>query len=405
MQNVIFVKTKNTHQMAIDFNNTEIAFKNKSSFKLTKAYWLFKIVSSKTLVAIGSVVTKTALKLHLPINYFIKKTIFEQFCGGENIEECDTTIANLWKYNIGTILDYSVEGKESNADLDATTEEIIKTIEKAKNNPAIPFSVFKPTGIAQFSILESANDGIENLSETELVSYNKVIGRVDKICKTAYENKVPLFIDAEDSWIQNTIDRIVEDMMEKYNKDTVIVYHTLQMYRWDRLDYLKSLHNKAKTKGFKLGVKLVRGAYMEKERARALEKGYPSPIQKNKEATDRDYDLALKYTVNNLEDFALCAGTHNEKSCKYLTELMEENQIDKKQPRIYFAQLLGMSDHISYNLANEGYNVVKYVPYGPIREVLPYLIRRAEENTSVSGQTGRELSLILKEMKRRKGEK
>ena len=388
--------------MSINFNDTEIAFKGKSSFQLQKAYLLFKIVSNKTLVSLGSSVTKTALALRLPINYPIKKTIFEQFCGGEYIEECNETIKELSTFNIGTILDYSVEGKDSNDDLDATTEEIIKTIEKAKDNQGIPFAVFKPTGVSKCSLLAKANKGLDNLSEEEQVQYKKVFARVDKICKRAYDLKVPVFIDAEDSWIQDAIDRIAEEMMERYNKEEVYVYNTLQMYRWDRLDYLKLSHKEAKAKGYKLGIKLVRGAYMEKERARAKEQGYKSPIQLTKEASDKDYDLALAYCIDNIEDFALCGGTHNEKSSLYLAKLIEEKGLDKLDKRIYFAQLLGMSDHISYNLANAGYNVAKYVPYGPIREVLPYLIRRAEENTSVSGQTSRELSLIIKERTRRK---
>lgn len=388
--------------MSINFDNTEIAFKGKSSFQLQKAYLLFKIVSNKTLVSLGSSVTKTAIALHLPINYPIKKTIFEQFCGGEYIEECNKTIEELSNFNIGTILDYSVEGKDSNDDLDATTEEIIKTIEKAKDNKGIPFAVFKPTGVSKFSLLEKANDEINNLTEEEAVEYNKVLSRVDKICKRAYDLKVPVFIDAEDSWIQDAIDRIVEEMMERYNKDEVYVYNTLQMYRWDRLEFLKSCHKTAKEKGYKLGIKLVRGAYMEKERARAKEKGYKSPIQLTKEDSDKDYDLALAYCIENIEDFALCGGTHNEKSSLHLADLISKKGLDKTDKRVFFAQLLGMSDHISYNLADAGYNVAKYVPYGPIREVLPYLIRRAEENTSVSGQTSRELSLIIKERTRRK---
>lgn len=389
--------------MPIDFNDTEIAFKGKTSFQLQKAYWLFKIVSSKSMVAVGSAVTKTALTLRLPINYPIKKTIFQQFCGGEFIDECDDTIKELSTFNIGTILDYSVEGKESNDDLDATTNEIIKTIEKAKDNEGIPFAVFKPTGVSKFSLLEKANPGIGELSTEDKTEYDKVIARIDKICKKAFDLKVPVFIDAEDSWIQDAIDRIVDEMMQRYNKEEVYIYNTIQMYRWDRLDFLKASHLKAKQNGYKLGVKLVRGAYMEKERARAAEKGYKSPIQENKEASDRDYDLALAYCVENVEDISLCGGTHNEKSSLHLADLIEKNNIAKNDKRIYFAQLLGMSDHISYNLANAGYNVAKYVPYGPIREVLPYLIRRAEENTSVSGQTGRELSLIIKERNRRKG--
>jgi len=389
--------------MSLKFDNTEIAFKSKSSHDLKSAKLLFNMVSSSSMVRLGRCLTNAAFSIQLPIKGIIKKTIFKQFCGGENIKECEKTITTLNKYGVGTILDYSVEGKEGEDDLDSTVLEIIATIKKAGSSMAIPFSVFKPTGIAQFSILEKANEGINNLSEKELQAYNKIADRFDAICKAAYELDVPLFIDAEDSWIQNTIDRLCENMMAKYNTEKVVIYTTLQFYRWDRLDYLKELHKKAKETNCKIGVKLVRGAYMEKERERANDMGYKDPIQPTKEATDNDYDLALEYCVENLEDISICAGTHNEDSSQYLASLMQKYGIEKTDKRIYFAQLLGMSDHISFNLSNEKYNVAKYVPYGPVKEVLPYLIRRAEENTSVAGQTSRELALIQKEIRRRRG--
>jgi proline dehydrogenase len=388
--------------MALKFDNTEIAFKSKSSHDLKRAKLLFNMVSSSSMVRIGRWLTEVAFSIQLPIKGIIKSTIFKQFCGGENIKECEKTITTLNKYGVGTILDYSVEGKEGEDDLDATVLEIIATIKKAGSNMAIPFSVFKPTGVAQFSILEKANEGINKLSEKELIAYHNIEERFDTICKAAYELDVPLFIDAEDSWIQNTIDQLFEKMMVKYNKEKVVIYTTIQFYRWDRLDYLKGLHKKAKENNCKIGVKLVRGAYMEKERERATDMGYKDPIHSTKEATDNDYDLALEYCLENLEDISICAGTHNEDSSKFLADLMQKNGVDKTDKRIYFAQLLGMSDHISFNLSNEKYNVAKYVPYGPIKEVLPYLIRRAEENTSVAGQTNRELSLIEREIRRRR---
>ena len=389
--------------MALKFDNTEIAFKSKSSHDLKRAKLLFNMVSNSSMVRIGRWLTDVAFSIQLPIKGIIKSTIFKQFCGGENIKECEKTITTLNKYGVGTILDYSVEGKEREDDLDSTVLEIIATIEKADSSMAIPFSVFKPTGIAQFSILENANEGLNKLTEKELKAYNNVTERFDAICKAAYELDVPLFIDAEDSWIQKTIDRLCENMMAKYNTEKVVIYTTLQFYRWDRLDYLKDLHKKAKENNFKIGVKLVRGAYMEKERERATEMGYKDPIHITKEATDNDYDLALEYCVENLEDISICAGTHNEDSSQFLANLMLKNGVEKTDQRIYFAQLLGMSDHISFNLSNEKYNVAKYVPYGPVKEVLPYLIRRAEENTSVAGQTSRELSLIQREIRRRRG--
>ena len=388
--------------MQLDFDNTEIAFGSKSNADLKSVRMLFKMINSNALVSFGKWFTNVAFSLHLPVKGVIKKTIFKQFCGGENIAECDRTIAQLHKFGVGTILDYSVEGKEEDKDLDLTVEEIIKTIKKAKLNEAIPFSVFKPTGISQFSVLEKANESENDLTEKEKLSYEKTRERFHKICETAYNEKVPVFIDAEDSWIQDSIDRLCEEMMEKYNREDVIVYTTLQFYRWDRLNYLKSLHQKAKLEGWKIGIKLVRGAYMEKERERAKEKGYKDPIQPNKESTDKDYNLALDYCIENIESISICAGTHNEASSQHLATLIENKGISRDDKRVFFAQLLGMSDHISFNLSNAKFNVAKYVPYGPVKEVLPYLIRRAEENTSVAGQTGRELNLINKEIKRRR---
>ena len=354
------------------------------------------------LVKFGKIATNVAFTLHLPVKGMIKKTIFKQFCGGESIQDCDQKIAQLNEFKIGTILDYSVEGKESVADLEATKDEIIATILKGKTNDAIPFSVFKVTGVSRFSLLEKANDGEAHLSEAEKQEFAAVLNRVDAICQAAYKNEVPVFIDAEDSWIQNSIDRLADAMMAKYNKEKVCVYNTLQMYRHDRLDFLKSSHQKAIQGNYILGIKLVRGAYMEKERERAKSKGYPSPIQATKADTDRDYNLALNYMVTHINEIAICAGTHNEESSALLVQLMKTNELHKNHAHLYFAQLLGMSDHISFNLSHEGYNVAKYVPYGPIQEVMPYLIRRAEENTSVAGQMGRELSLIVKEKQRRK---
>jgi proline dehydrogenase len=385
----------------LSFDNTEIAFKSKNDKDLRRAYYLFKMVGSPGLVKFGKKATHFSLAIGLPIKGIIKATIFKQFCGGETIDECDKTIALLDSYGIGTILDYSVEGKESEADFDKTTKEIIATINKANGNKAIPFSVFKVTGISTFSLLEKASRG-EKLNKEDEEKLNSVKDRVNSICKTAHEADTPVFIDAEESWIQPAIDQIATEMMQRYNSNKAIVYNTAQLYRHDRLAHIKSAIEEAKSKGYHYGVKLVRGAYMEKERERAKEKGYSSPIQPNKNACDRDYDLALQVCLENITHVAICAGTHNETSSMYLTELMEKHNLEKNDKRIYFAQLLGMSDHISYNLSESGYNVAKYVPYGPVKEVLPYLIRRAEENTSVAGQTSRELGLILKERERRK---
>ena len=328
------------------------------------------------------------------------KPIFKQFVGGENIQECDKTIAELGKYNIGTILDYSVEGKESEVDFDACCKETIETIHKAKNDQHIPFCVFKVTGLARFELLEKVSSGVK-LTDSEIKEYEKVKQRVFSICQEAHKGSQPLFIDAEESWIQPAIDALADENMALFNKERAIVFNTFQLYRKDRLSFLKDTIAKGKAGGFHVGAKLVRGAYMEKERARSIEHNYPSPIQDTKKDSDRDYDLALEECLKHIDMMGLCAGTHNESSSLFLVELLNKYSIASSDKRIFFSQLLGMSDHISYNLALANYNVAKYVPYGPVSEVLPYLLRRAQENTSVKGQTGRELGLIIKEKSRR----
>jgi proline dehydrogenase len=384
----------------VDFSNTAVAFKGKNESDLNRSYWLFKIISWTWLIKIGPAALKVFLPLHFPIP-IIKATIYKQFCGGETIAECDATINELGKNNVKTILDYSVEGKESEADFDANVIETISTIKKATSTSLIPFSVFKVTGFARFTLLEKIN-AKENLTSSEIEEFERVKARIDKMCKAAADANVPIFIDAEETWIQNTIDELALEMMRKYNKQKAIVYNTAQMYRWDRLEYLKQLKTLADKEGFYIGMKLVRGAYIEKERERATEKGYKDPMQPTKESTDNDFNAALKFCVENINKIAFCCGTHNEKSSQQLIQLMKEHAIEINDPRVYFAQLLGMSDHISMNLSDASYNVAKYVPYGPVKDVIPYLIRRAEENTSIAGQTGRELSLILKEKERRK---
>ncbi|MEN8956382.1 MAG: proline dehydrogenase family protein [Flavobacteriales bacterium] len=380
----------------LSFDNTEVAFSGKSNSELKWAHRLFQLIGNNKLIVFGKWATNFALAIRLPITGIIKKTIFKQFCGGENVEECTTVIKKLDEYGIGTILDYSVEAKANEDELEACCQELERGIKLASGAKEIPFVVFKVSGVAALSLLEKYNS---QLPEND-PKYDAVYARVDRLCKAAHEADTPIFIDAEETWIQETIDRIAEEMMVKYNKEKAIVYNTIQLYRWDRLEALKNFHKIAQEKGYHLGVKLVRGAYMEKEREVAKEKGYKSPIQSDKDSTDRDYDLAVAYCAEN--KIAQCAGTHNENSSLLLANYIEQNQLDKSDYKFYFAQLLGMSDHISFNLAKNGYNVAKYVPYGPVKEVIPYLIRRAEENTSVAGQTSRELGLISQEMKRRK---
>ncbi len=386
----------------ISFDNTEIAFAGKTDKDLRRSYWLFKMVSSPSFVNFGKSMTDFALRTHLPITGMIKATIFKQFVGGEDIAECSKTIAELGKYNIGTILDYSVEGAEKESAFDACTKETIETIHLAEKDKNIPFCVFKVTGLARFALLEKVSAaGV--LTEAEKTEYERVKQRVFTICKRAHYAGIPILIDAEESWIQEAVDEMANTMMSQFNKERPIVYNTFQLYRKDRLAYLKQSLALAETGSYFLGAKLVRGAYMEKERERAKEKGYPDPMQATKEDTDTDYNAALKFCVEHIDRIGLCAGTHNEQSSMYLLELIKGKNIPENHKHIFFSQLLGMSDHISFNLAKAGFNVAKYVPYGPVKEVLPYLIRRAQENTSVKGQTGRELSLIIKEKKRRAG--
>lgn len=382
----------------ISFDNTENAFKAKTNSELSRSYWLFKLISNPLLVKAGAGLGPLAL--NLGFKPLLKSTIFKQFVGGENIQDCSETVAQLGKYNIGTILDYSVEGKESEQDFDNCVKETIETIHKAKNDKNIPFCVFKVTGLARFALLQKVTAN-QTLTEAEAAEWQRVQNRVNTICKTAYQNNQRIFIDAEESWIQQAIDDLANTNMAAYNKNKVIVYNTFQLYRSDRLTYLRESIQQGKTNGYHIGAKLVRGAYMEKERKRAQEMNYPSPIQPDKESCDRDYNEAIKLCVENIDVMGLCAGSHNEDSSLYLVKLMKEKNILPADERIYFSQLLGMSDHISYNLSISGYNVAKYVPYGPIKDVMPYLIRRAQENTSVKGQTGRELNLIMKEKARR----
>lgn len=383
------------------FDNTEIAFSGKSDGDLERSYWLFKLIGNPAIVNIGQALSTFAINTHLPIKGIIKATIFKQFVGGENITECNKTIENLGKYNIGTILDYSVEGKENDTDFDACTRETIGTINKAKGNKNIPFCVFKITGLARFALLEKVSAGLP-LTNAEKEEYVRVHDRVNEICKKAHDNNVRILIDAEESWVQQAMDDLANEMMSLYNKESVIVYNTFQLYRKDSLSHLKKTFELAQRGNYMAGAKLVRGAYMEKERNRALEMDYRSPIQDTKMDTDNDYNAALEFCVEHIDRLAICAGTHNEHSSMYLTDLVKKKNIAASNPHVYFSQLFGMSDHVSFNLANAGYNVAKYVPYGPVKEVLPYIIRRARENTSVKGQTGRELNLIIKEKRRRK---
>ena len=385
------------------FNNTEVAFALKNNKELKRAHFLFKMISKPALVKMGSSLANFAIKTHLPVTGLIRSTVFDHFCGGINEEDCLSVVDKMYNQGgVASVLDYSVEGKETEEQFDAALNMTIKTIELAKARPdAIPFAVFKPTGFGRFDMFVKKGEGKPFTAEEEK-EWERIVYRFNMACKFAYDHDVLLLVDAEHSWMQDAADAIVLDMMRKYNKEKALIYNTAQLYRWDRLQFLKDLHVIAKAEGFHVGMKVVRGAYMEIERERAAQKGYKSPICVDKNATDINYDAAVTFMVENMDCMALFAGTHNENSSKLVMELMEKHQIAHDDKRLFFGQLYGMSDNISFNLAKANYNVAKYLPFGPVRDVIPYLIRRAQENTSVKGQTNRELDLIETEMKRRK---
>ena len=383
------------------FEDTSTAFSLKSDSELERAYFLFKMIANEPLVKIGTAMTNFALKARLPVDGLIRATVFDHFCGGVSEADCMTVVDKMWSKGVCSILDYSVEGKDTEDPLDAALEKTLMILDFVKELDAIPFAVFKPSGYGRVSLFHKIGEG-KSLSKKEQEEWDRVVGRFETTCKKAYDLDVPLLIDAEESWMQDAADELVEEMMRKYNKEKAIVFNTLQLYRWDRMDYLKKLHAKALKEDFKIGIKTVRGAYMEKENERALEYNYTSPICATKSESDSNYDATVAYIVEHLDRISLFSGTHNELSSYKLIELMDQKGISHNDTRIWFGQLYGMSDHISFNLAEKGFNVAKYLPFGPVRDVMPYLIRRAEENTSVAGQTNRELELIKKERLRRK---
>ncbi|MBT8244780.1 MAG: proline dehydrogenase [Winogradskyella sp.] len=383
------------------FNNTQTAFSLKTDSELERAYFLFKMISKEPLVRIGTAVTKFALNASLPVEGLIRSTVFDHFCGGVNEKDSLPVIDKMFTKGVSSVLDYSVEGKEYDAQFDEVCEKILKIVNFCHDREAMPIVVFKPTAFGRIYLYEKKSEGIR-FSPEELEEWNRVVERFHKVCRFSKEKDVEVLIDGEESWMQTAADDLVEDMMRTYNTEKAIVYNTLQLYRWDRVDYLKALHKRAKTEGFKIGMKIVRGAYMEKERSRAEELGYPSPICETKQITDNNFNEGLRYILENNTDISIFIGTHNELSCYLAIDIMEDLNIDKSDNNVWFGQLYGMSDHISFNLAESGYNVAKYLPFGPVKDVMPYLIRRAEENTSVAGQTNRELELIKNERKRRK---
>jgi len=382
-----------------DFRDTESAFRHLSDRDLGRGKLLFELLSRPWLVAIGSFFARLALFIHLPIGWAIRPTVYAQFCGGEDVDESEETIALLYSRKVKTILDFSAEGVDAEEDLDMTCAEILKTVSAASKDTRHAFSVFKPSGLSHNDLLEK---DASKFTVQEHEAWERVVRRVRSICAATAEAGGRVLIDAEETWIQDSIDILAEDMMADFNRDRAVVFTTAQFYRHDRLNFLKDLASRAEEADFIVGVKVVRGAYMEKERQRAEKNAYPSPIQVDKAATDADFNSAVEFCLDNLDRVNLFCGTHNEESNLNLCEMMLKRGIQADDHRITFSQLLGMSDPITFNLASQGYNVAKYVPYGPIREAMPYLIRRAKENTSVAGQTSRELTLIRAEIERRK---
>jgi proline dehydrogenase len=383
------------------FENTKTAFALKTDAEIERAYFLFKLIGNQPLVRVGTAVANFAIKSHLPVEGLIRATVFDHFCGGVNEKDCMPTVDKLWEKGVCSVLDYSVEGKDTEDPLDYALSVTLNILDFVKEKDAIPFAVFKPTGYGRFYLYQKIGAG-EQLTVSEKSEWGRVVKRYEATCKKAHDLNVSLLIDAEESWMQDAADELVEEMMQKYNKEKAIVFNTIQLYRWDRLEYLKKLLKKAEEEGFKIGIKVVRGAYMEKENERAEEEGYNTPICASKQETDENFNDTITYILEHLDTISIFAGTHNEESSLLLMQLMKKHNIAPNDNRIWFGQLFGMSDHISFNLAAEGYNVAKYLPFGPVRDVMPYLMRRAEENTSVAGQTNRELELLKKERKRRK---
>jgi proline dehydrogenase len=398
--------------MEISFDNTEFAFEYKTDKELKKARFLFSSMGLAWLVKVGTRITPWAIKAKLPVNGIIKNTIFNQFVGGESLQETKIVTDVLKKYDVQAILDYGVEGKKGEESFEQAANEFIKVIEYAATQSNIPFISVKLTGFARFDLLEKLHDAdnksvIEGLINLNLLSndekdeFKKVHDRLIKICETAAKNNIGVLIDAEETWIQHPVDALTMQMMKLYNKEKAIIYNTIQLYRHDRLQFLKESYEEARSKQFMLGVKLVRGAYMEKERRRAQELNQPLPIQPDKAATDKDYNSAVEFCISNLENIFFIVASHNESSNLYAANLLQKKTNSVNPSHVHFSQLYGMSDNITFNLAKAGCSVSKYLPFGPIKDVIPYLMRRAQENSSISGQTGRELSLIKKELKRR----
>mgnify|MGYP003333186492 CR=1 FL=1 len=385
----------------LDLEDTETAYQARSDSELKHTFRLFKTLNNNFINQLGILTARLAYSMHLPLDFIMKRTLYGQFCGGESLNECSAVVAKLHTYGVKVCLDYAVEGEHSELGYEQTSNELMRMIEFSSSRDEIPFVVFKPTGIASAQLLEAISRG-QNLTESQILQWKGSKERFSKICAASYKAGKRLFIDAEESWLQPAIDDMSEEMMKRFNVDWPCIHNTLQFYRHDRLEFLERSLIRAREEGYSFGVKLVRGAYMDREKERARTLGYEDPIQPNKQSTDHDYDKALKLCVDNLNHVSLCAASHNEKSSLFLVKLMKDRGIERHHSNIYFSQLYGMGDHLSFNLAKSGFNVCKYLPYGPVGSVMPYLMRRAEENTSIGDQMSRDLRLLKMEIGRRR---
>jgi proline dehydrogenase len=401
----------------ISFDNTEIAFAYKSDKDLKHSHWLYRLMAKPWLVNLGTRLAPWSIRVGLPVKGLIRKTISRQFIGGETLEQTVPVAKKLAKYNVEVILDYAVEGKEGEHNYEHACDEFIRVINFAATQPNVPFMSVKVTGMARFALMEKIHElmnssvadslikryaaALEQLPSEEQNEWQKVVERIIRICKAADKANVGFLVDAEETWIQGPLDALTMLMMDEYNKTKLVVWNTLQMYRHDRLEFLYNSYEAAKERSFLLGMKLVRGAYMEKERKRAQEKGYASPIYPNKDATDKGFNDAVRFCIDHLEQTGIMIATHNDYSNMLGVELIQQKGLPLNHSHVHFSQLYGMSDNITFNLAKAGCHVSKYLPFGPIRDVVPYLMRRAQENTSVGGQTSRELNLVETEIKRR----
>lgn len=381
------------------FENTETAFKLKDNYSLYNAKLLFNVITKKYLVNFLTTLTLFSLKYKLPVKWILKKTLYKHFCGGVDINECEVTIQGMKKMNVNSILDYSVEALKTEQDFDNACKKKMEIVDLSFSNDSIPFAVFKPTSLGRYSLFKLVNNKTK-LSKEEKLEWNRVIDRFNMICSYAHSKKVRLLIDAEEFEVQEAIDNLVYKMMKKYNRKSTIVYNTIQLYRWDRIPHMQNLL-KDHDNSFKFGFKLVRGAYMEKERIDALKNGYNSPICSDKNETDKNFNSGIDLMFNNISSVDFFIASHNEFSTIKTVELMKKHGIKEDDEKVWFGQLYGMGDNISFNLASKGFNVAKILPFGPVENLMPYLIRRAQENSSVEGQSNRELDLINTELFRR----